>query len=73
MSTIFGTQKINGIEITDKDNLFHINSIVILLFVHEYKKKILVLVHLFILKILINKTLNWNCYKRLINFGTLSN
>lgn len=34
LSTNIGTQSINGIENTDKDDLFHVNSIVILLFVH---------------------------------------
>jgi len=34
LSTNIGTQSIYGIENTDKDDLFHVNSIVILLFVH---------------------------------------
>lgn len=34
LSTNIGTQSINGIENTDKDDLFNVNSIVTLLFVH---------------------------------------
>lgn len=34
LSTIIGTQLINGIEIIEKDDLFHVKSIVIFLFVH---------------------------------------
>lgn len=34
LSTNIGTQSINGIENTDKDDLFNVNSIVTLLFVY---------------------------------------